>query len=63
MKRPKRGKEPKGPKWSEDAAILIGAFIVATAGAAVLGAHNFGTALFFGQVAFAMAVVAVILRR
>ena len=60
MKRPKK---PQGPRWSEDAAILIGAFIVATAGAAVLGAHNFGTALFFGQVAFAMAVVAVILRR
>jgi hypothetical protein len=53
----------KDPKWSSDLAILLGAFIVATAGAAVLGAHNFGTALFFGQVAFAMAVVAVILRR
>jgi hypothetical protein len=53
----------KNPKWTSDLAILLGALIVATAGAAVLGAKNFGTALFFGQVAFAMAVVAVILRR
>jgi hypothetical protein len=53
----------KGPTWASDMAILLGALIVATAGAAVLGAHNFGTALFFGQVAFAMAVVVVILRR
>jgi hypothetical protein len=56
-------KKKDGPKWSGDLAIMVGALIVATAGAAVLGAHNLGTALFFGQVAFAMAVVAVILRR
>jgi hypothetical protein len=51
----------KGPKG--DLAIMLGAFLVATAAAALFGAHNLGTALFFGQVAFAMAVVAVILRR
>jgi hypothetical protein len=59
----KKPRKPEGPRWSSDLAILLGAFIVATAGAAVLGAHNFGTALFFGQIAFAMAVVTVLMRR
>ncbi len=43
--------------------IALGATVVATALASLLGAPNLGTALFYGQVAFALAVVAIILRR
>ncbi len=46
-----------------DVAIVLGAFAVTTALAALLGAANFGTALSFGQMGFAAAVVYVILRR
>jgi uncharacterized membrane protein (DUF485 family) len=44
-------------------AIMFGAFILATALAGALGAVNLGTALAFGQMAFAIATVYVILRR
>jgi len=44
-------------------AIMIGAFILASALAGVLGAVNLGTALAFGQMAFALAAVLVIVRR
>jgi hypothetical protein len=43
--------------------IVLGAFVAATAVAALLGAANFGTALTFGQIAFALALVVVLLRR
>jgi uncharacterized membrane protein (DUF485 family) len=43
--------------------ILLGAFVVATAVAELLGAVNFGTALTFGQIAFAAVLVWVLLRR
>ena len=43
--------------------IVLGAFVVATAVAALLGAANFGTALTFGQIAFAAALVFVLLKR
>lgn len=43
--------------------ILLGAATGATALAELLGAPNLGTALFYGQVAFALAVVAILLRR
>ena len=46
-----------------DLAIVLGAFVLATAVAAALGAANFGTALSFGQIGFAAAVVYVIVRR
>ncbi len=46
-----------------DLAIMLVAFVLASALAALLGAVNLGTALAFGQIAFALAVVAVIVRR
>jgi hypothetical protein len=46
-----------------DLAVLAVAFFGATALAALLGAANFGTALAFGQLAFAAALMFVILRR
>jgi hypothetical protein len=42
---------------------MIAAFAVASALAAALGAANTGTALFFGQMAFAGALVWILLRR
>jgi hypothetical protein len=42
---------------------MFGAFVLASAIAAALGATNLGTALAFGQMAFAAAVVFVLLRR
>ena len=44
-------------------AILVGAFALATAVAELLGAANLGTATAFGQMAFALALVYVLLRR
>jgi hypothetical protein len=44
-------------------ALLIGTFVLVTAIAAALGAANFGTALTFGQIAFAAALAWVLLRR
>jgi hypothetical protein len=44
-----------------DLAVLVAAFAIATALAAALGAANFGTALAFGQVGFAAALVWVLL--
>lgn len=46
-----------------DLAIMVGAFVAASLLAALLGAINLGTALAFGQIAFALATVLVILRR
>jgi hypothetical protein len=45
-----------------DLAIVLGAFVLASAVAGVLGAANFGTALSFGQIGFAAALVYVLLR-
>ena len=42
---------------------LLAVFAVVTAIAALLGAANFGTALTFGQIAFAAALVYVLLKR
>ena len=42
---------------------LLAVFAVVTAIAALLGAANFGTALTFGQIAFAAALVWVLLKR
>lgn len=42
---------------------MLGAFALACALAALLGAESLGIALAFGQIAFAIAVVAVMVRR
>jgi hypothetical protein len=46
-----------------DLLIMFGAFLAASALAGLLGAINLGTALTFGQIAFALATVLVIVRR
>ncbi len=46
-----------------DLSTILGAFVLGTALAAALGAASFGSALAFGQIAFAVAVVVVIARR
>ena len=45
-----------------DLATLLAAFAAASALAALFGAANFGTALAFGQIGFAAALVWVLLR-
>jgi hypothetical protein len=47
---------------ARDLGIIVGAFILATGLAAALGATNFGTALSFGQIGFAVALVWVLVR-
>jgi hypothetical protein len=44
-----------------DIGIVLGAFVAVSAIAALLGAANMGTALTFGQIAFAAAVLWVLL--
>jgi hypothetical protein len=46
-----------------DLAIMFGAFVGASLIAGALGAVNLGTALTFGQIAFALATVLVIVKR
>ena len=46
-----------------DLLVLLLVVVVATAIAEVLGAVNFGTALTFGQIAFAVALVWILLKR
>lgn len=48
---------------ARDLLMMFGAFAVASALAGALGAVNLGTALAFGQIAFAVATVYVMLRR
>ena len=52
-----------GRRTTGDLAILLGAFAIASALAGALGAANLGTALAFGQIGFAAALVWVLLRR
>lgn len=47
----------------QDLALMVGAFVLASALAGALGAANLGTALAFGQIAFAVCLVYVLLRR
>ncbi len=47
---------------ARDLLTMFGAFVVASALAGALGAVNLGTALAFGQMAFAAATVYVILK-
>ena len=46
-----------------DTLIVLAAFALASALAGLLGAANLGTALAFGQIGFAIALVYVLLRR
>lgn len=46
-----------------DLAIMVGAFAAATIVAELAGAANLGTAMSFGQIAFALAAVYVLMRR
>lgn len=46
-----------------DLAIIVGALVAGTLLAVLFGAVNLGTALTFGQIAFAAALVYVLLRR
>jgi hypothetical protein len=48
---------------ARDLLTMVGAFALASALAEALGAVNLGTALAFGQIAFAMSVVYIMLRR
>jgi hypothetical protein len=48
---------------ARDLLTMFGALVLASALAGVLGATNLGTALAFGQIAFAIATVYVIIRR
>ena len=51
------------PGWAGDLAILVAAFAAGTLIAEVLGAANVGTAIAFGQIAFTLALVYVLVRR
>ena len=46
-----------------DLGVMLGAFVLASAVAGLLGAVNLGTALAFGQMGFAAALVWVLVRR
>lgn len=46
-----------------DLAILSAVFVVVTAVAELIGAANLGTAASFGQIAFVVALLALLLRR
>ena len=46
-----------------DLALMLGVFALCSAVAGLAGAPNLGTALSFGQIAFALAAVFVLLRR
>jgi hypothetical protein len=48
---------------ARDLLTIFGAFVLTSALAAALGAANLGTALAFGQIAFAASVVYVMLKR
>ena len=48
---------------SGDLGLMFGAFVLASALAAALGTANLGTALAFGQIAFAVSVVYVMVKR
>ena len=50
-------------RWAVDLAIMLGAGALATGIATLAGSPNLGTALSFGQIAFAAALVFVLLRR
>lgn len=52
-----------GPSVTRNLLIMVGAFVLASALAGLLGAPNLGTALSFGQMAFAAGTVYVLVKR
>jgi hypothetical protein len=50
-------------RTAQDAGLLAAAFAAATAIAELLGAANLGTAMTFGQLAFAATLIWLLLRR
>jgi len=46
-----------------DLILMLGAFVLVTAVAELAGAANLGTAMSFGQLGFALALVLVLIRR
>lgn len=54
---------PQSRPLAQNAGIVVGAFAGGTVIAELLGAANLGTAMSFGQIAFAIALVYVLLRR
>ncbi|WP_022929095.1 hypothetical protein [Patulibacter americanus] len=54
---------PRSRPFAENLAIVAGAFVVSTLIAELAGAANLGTALSFGQIGFAIALVWVLVRR
>ncbi len=50
-------------RMTRDLLTMVGAFVLASAVAGALGAPNLGTALSFGQIAFAISVAYVLLKR
>lgn len=66
---PRESREPAGEPTrgrshvGGDLLLIFGAFVLASALAAALGAANLGTALSFGQIGLALAVVYVLLKR
>jgi len=61
--RPNPGTVPPARVWFIDLAILLGGLAGATLLAELFGAANLGTALTFGQLGFAIALMYVLLRR
>lgn len=49
--------------WRGDLLIILGTFVLVSAIAGAAGAANVGTALSFGQIGFALAVMYVLARR
>ncbi len=49
--------------WLVDLALMVGAFVVATVVAQLAGAANLGTSMSFGQIAFTLTAVYVVMRR
>jgi hypothetical protein len=54
---------PRRAGWVADLAIMLGTGTAATLVAELAGTPDLGTALSFGQIAFALAAVFVLLRR
>jgi low temperature requirement protein LtrA len=52
-----------GAEMARNLLLMFGAFVLASALAGALGATNLGTALAFGQMAFAASTVYVLLKR
>ena len=51
------------PRWAVDLLIMVAAFAIVAAIAELAGATNLGTSFAFGQMAFALALIYVLLRR